>query len=78
MGKPETRLGVGKDAAVTASAAGTLVVWSEGKSLKAARPNGSDAITLSESGSYVSLAAGSAVFAAWEEGERGIAVRRID
>lgn len=78
MGKPETKLGTGKDPAVAASAAGTTVVWSEGKSLKAAQPDGSEALTLSESGSYVSLAAGSAVFAAWEEGERGIAVRRID
>lgn len=78
MGKPETKLGVGKDPAVANSAAGTTVVWSEGKSLKAARPSGSEATTLSESGAYVSLAAGSAVIAAWEDGERGIAVRRID
>jgi hypothetical protein len=78
IGKPEAKLGIGKDPAVAASAAGTTVVWSEGKSLKVLPPNGSQAITLTESGSYVSLAGGGAVFAAWEEGERGIAVRRID
>jgi hypothetical protein len=35
-------------------------------------------MTLSESGAYVSAAAGGAVFAAWEEGERGISIRRLD
>lgn len=78
MGKPETKLGPGKDPAVAVSHNEAYVVWSEGGSLKAGKPGGSEPMTLSESGSYVSLAGGSTVVAAWEEGDRGIAVRRID
>lgn len=78
MGKPETQLGQGKDPALAVSVAGAYVVWSEGKSLKARQPGDNKPLTLSDSGGYVSLAGGQAVFAAWEEGERGIAIRRID
>ena len=78
VGKPETRLGRGKDPALATAGGRTFVVWSEGQSLKAGQPGESRPMTLSESGAYVSAAAGGAVFAAWEEGERGISIRRLD
>jgi hypothetical protein len=78
VGKPETRLGRGKDPALATAGGRIFVVWSEGQSLKAGQPGESGPMTLSDSGAYVSVAAGGAVFAAWEESERGISIRRLD
>jgi hypothetical protein len=67
-GKPESRIGKGKDVAIAAGNKGTYVAWSNGAAVEILAPGASQPTQLSTGGAFVNLAAlpdGSAL-AAWE------------
>jgi BNR repeat-like domain len=67
-GRPESRVGKGKDVAIAAGGRGVFVAWSNGSAIEVLSPGASEPTTLSNAGAFVDLLAlpdGSAL-AAWE------------
>ncbi|HLX46448.1 MAG TPA: sialidase family protein [Bryobacteraceae bacterium] len=67
-GKPETKIGAGKDVAIAAGRKGAYVAWSNGPAIEIQVPGTSAPAPLASNGSYVNLAAlpDGSVLAAWE------------
>lgn len=67
-GKPETRIGTGKDVAIAAGRKGPYVAWSNGPGLEIQTPGAPAPTQLAANGSFVNLTAlaDGSVLAAWE------------
>lgn len=67
-GKPETKIGTGKDVAIAAGRKGAYVAWSKGPALEIKTPDAAAPAQLAPAGSFVNLAAlaDGAILAAWE------------
>lgn len=78
-GKPESKIGSGKDVAIAAGHKGVYVAWSEGTGLAILRPGAANPVPLTSDGSFMNLTAlpDGAVLAAWEV-KGSIETRRIE
>lgn len=65
-GAAERVVGAGKDPSIAANRNGAFVAWTASGGIQLLRPGATAPETLAAGGEYVSLAAGPAVFAAWE------------
>lgn len=67
-GKPEQRIGTGKDIAAASTPSGLYVAWSKGAGLEILAPHASAPVPLAARGGFVNLAAlpDGSVLAAWE------------
>jgi hypothetical protein len=67
-GKPEQRIGTGKDVAITSARGGLYVAWSNGPGLEILAPGATKPVPLAAEGAFVNLAAlpDGSVLAAWE------------
>lgn len=67
-GKPETKVGVGKDVAIARGKKGIYSAWSNGAGLEVLAPGASAPVPLASEGAYVSLVGlpDGSVLAAWE------------
>jgi hypothetical protein len=72
----ETKLGDGKDAAVTVTQEGVYAIWTTAHGVVARAPGAKDPRVLSDSGGYPSLAGRDDVIAAWENDD-GVSVERL-
>ena len=78
-GKPEVRLGPGKDVAVAQSKRGTYVAWTKDSGIVARAPGSGDLLTLTPAGGFVTLVPlpDGGVLAAWES-DGFIDTKRLD
>ena len=78
-GKPESKIGAGKDVAIAAGHKGVYVAWSEGTGLAILHPGASNPVPLTSDGSFVNLTAlpDGSVLAAWEV-KGSIETRKIE
>lgn len=67
-GKPERRIGTGKDVAIASARNGLYVAWSNGPHLEILTPGAANPVPLADQGAFVNLAAlpDGGVLAAWE------------
>jgi hypothetical protein len=78
-GKPDAKLGTGKDLALASNAKGLYTIWSTPNGIEARLPGSNATVSLSTAGEFPSLVVLSdgAVLAAWEE-NGSIATRRLE
>ncbi len=78
-GKPELRVGGGRDVTLTAARGRATAAWTEGPALRLWHEGASAPETLAEHGAAPALAAlfDGTVLAAWEEQDGGIVLRRL-
>lgn len=76
-GKPEQRLGAGKNPAIGMSTKGVSVVWQSGEGLMAKVPGRVEPYVLAKTGSFPSITGQGAAVAAWED-DGVIRTRRLE